>query len=155
MLKPIPVFLFIFGLLSLSVILFFGFRANTSRIDTITHLGVEYRVWLAKDALERKNGLSRVPLERLKQDRVEGMLFVFKEQSEQTFWMKDMLFDLDVVWIRGDQIVKIEKNVKAPKDGEMPVKMFSAPFKIDAVLELPAGKVDAFGMHPGQTIVFD
>lgn len=150
--KSTHLFLFLVGILSLVAILFFGLRANSSRVETISHLNTEIRVWTAKDALERKNGLSRVSLERLEKDQVKGMLFLFPEQSEQTFWMKDMEFDLDVVWIRGESIVKIDRNIKAPLKGETPARMFSTPFKIDAVLELPAGGANEFGIHPGQTI---
>jgi uncharacterized membrane protein (UPF0127 family) len=41
-----------------------------------------------------------------------GMLFVFKEPGILNFWMKDMLFSLDLIWINEEsQIVHIEKDL--------------------------------------------
>ena len=40
-----------------------------------------------------------------------GMLFVFGEESTQSFWMKGMRFCLDIVWITNDQIVGAAERV--------------------------------------------
>lgn len=40
----------------------------------------------------------------------EGMLFVFPEEITSAFWMKDMNYDLDIIWLDEDfEIVYIEK----------------------------------------------
>ena len=42
----------------------------------------------------------------------EGMLFVFKNSGRYSFWMKDMNFPIDILWIGDDfQVVGIEKNI--------------------------------------------
>jgi len=42
----------------------------------------------------------------------KGMLFVFDEAGNQCFWMKDMEFNLDIIWLNGDKkITKIKENV--------------------------------------------
>lgn len=44
----------------------------------------------------------------------EGMLFVFDKEQITSFWMKDMNFDLDMIWLNSDfKILHIEKNAKA------------------------------------------
>lgn len=43
----------------------------------------------------------------------KGMLFVFDKTGKYPFWMKDMLFPLDIIWISEDfKIVYIEKNAQ-------------------------------------------
>lgn len=72
-----------------------------------------------------------------------GMLFVFDEPSYETFWMKDMNFDLDIIWVdKNKKIVQIDQDVSAhsynstdPKSSEK----FSSTEKILYVMEVPAG----------------
>jgi uncharacterized membrane protein (UPF0127 family) len=46
----------------------------------------------------------------LKKD--QGMFFIFKEQEIHAFWMKNMRFPLDIIWIDTDKrIVDIKENV--------------------------------------------
>jgi uncharacterized membrane protein (UPF0127 family) len=43
----------------------------------------------------------------------EGMLFVFKQPSRQGFWMKDMKFPIDIIWLDANStVVHIENNLK-------------------------------------------
>ena len=63
-----------------------------------------------------------------------------------------MEFNLDIVWLRDGKVMKVETSVPAPKDGEEPRKMHSAPFEVDAVLELPEGGVYKYGITTGQRI---
>jgi uncharacterized membrane protein (UPF0127 family) len=44
-----------------------------------------------------------------------GMIFPFPETKLQAFWMKDMKFDIDIVWIKDSQVVDISRAVPAPK----------------------------------------
>ena len=42
----------------------------------------------------------------------EGMLFIFETPQKYSFWMKDMKFPIDIIWINQDgKIVHIEKNL--------------------------------------------
>ena len=43
----------------------------------------------------------------------EGMLFPFDTPGEYSFWMKDMKFPIDIIWIDSNyKIVYIEKNLQ-------------------------------------------
>jgi len=127
-------------------------RSNSSEIGTIEYLGEEYEVWIADNSLEQKNGLSRVKKSELESSEVIGMLFVFSNEKERTFWMKDMEFDLDVLWIKDGKILKIDRNIPAPKGNEEIVHMYSTPFEVDMVLELPAGEAKKLDMFNGSMI---
>jgi uncharacterized membrane protein (UPF0127 family) len=46
-------------------------------------------------------------------DENEAMLFVFDNEAEHTFWMKDMKFPIDIIWINTNKtIVHIEHNLQ-------------------------------------------
>ncbi|MDP2671365.1 MAG: DUF192 domain-containing protein [bacterium] len=69
-----------------------------------------------------------------------GMYFVFKERSRQTFWMKDMLFSIDIIWIDQGKVIGVEKSAPVPTGTSIPI--FSSPDKVTEVLEIPAGFFD-------------
>jgi len=65
------------------------------------------KVELALTPEARQQGLSG--REKLKED--EGMFFVFNHMDKYSFWMKDMNFALDIIWIGEDlRVVYIKKN---------------------------------------------
>lgn len=73
----------------------------------------------------------------------DGMLFSFPSPAQQTFWMKDMLFDLDLLWISNCQIVEVTPSVPKPAPGisttELPT--YTSNQAVDMVLEVPAGAI--------------
>ena len=79
-----------------------------------------------------------------------GMLFVYSQPSYRSFWMKEMNFYLDFVWIREGKIVAITKNI-APQDYQPP-QTLKSPEPIDQALELNAGEVEQLNLKIGQEI---
>ena len=72
-------------------------------------------VELAVTPAERNQGLSGHP--PLADN--EGMLFVFENEAKWTFWMKEMLFPLDMLWIdAGCTVVDITENAPKPEPGQ-------------------------------------
>ncbi|MBX4200205.1 DUF192 domain-containing protein [Candidatus Parcubacteria bacterium] len=75
-----------------------------------------------------------------------GMLFIFSTPSAPGFWMKDMNFSLDMIWISLEgKIVSITKDISP---STYP-KAFYPPSVIKYVLEVPAGFSDAEGVKVG------
>ncbi|MFH1781353.1 MAG: DUF192 domain-containing protein, partial [Patescibacteria group bacterium] len=72
-------------------------------------------------------------------EKNECMLFVFKESKSRTFWMKNMNFPLDIIFINNNEIVEIKENIQAPDSADIP--QYSSKYPADTVLELPAGLV--------------
>lgn len=70
-----------------------------------------------------------------------GMLFVFNPPSRPDFWMKDMRFNLDFIWISNGQVVDITHNVPAPKAGTTvdDLPKYVPNQNVDYVLEISAG----------------
>jgi uncharacterized membrane protein (UPF0127 family) len=43
----------------------------------------------------------------------EAMLFVFEESAKRSFWMKDMKFPIDIIWLDSNgTVVHIEHNLQ-------------------------------------------
>jgi len=90
---------------------------------------------------ERQQGLSG--REGLKGD--EGMLFVFEKAGRHGFWMKEMRFDLDFVFIKNNQVVELVAEVKAPGSDEMP-RSIRPTQEAEMVLEVNSGWIDGNGI---------
>ena len=80
-----------------------------------------------------------------------GMLFIFSEKSPKTFWMKDMLFDLDIVFIADGEIKGISQNI-SHKRGRDETVFFSE--SADMVLEINAGKSRKMNLKVGDRLIF-
>lgn len=69
----------------------------------------DYALEVADTARTRIKGLSN----RDSLPPKTGMLFVFDRPSEQCFWMKDMRFPIDMIWLNERQVItKIESDVQ-------------------------------------------
>jgi uncharacterized membrane protein (UPF0127 family) len=78
----------------------------------------------------------------------EGMLFPYPEPGLHGFWMPDMHFDIDIVWIRGGRIVEVTPNVSKDEPGAIHRPREPA----DLVLELPAGTAERRGFREGDAV---
>ncbi len=92
---------------------------------------------LAVTDVERQRGL----MYREKINADQGMLFIFEEESIKSFWMKNMKFSIDIIWLdREKRIIHIERRV--PPCPEEPCPTYSSRFTIMYVLEIKAGSAD-------------
>ena len=81
------------------------------------------------------------------------MLFVFERSGHHGFWMKDMNFPIDILWLRNSRVVYVAENVRPPSSGKTPVTI--TPDKsANLVLELDAGQVRALGLAVGSTLAY-
>ena len=85
----------------------------------------------------------------------EGMIFLSREKRFPAFWMKDMIFPIDIIWISDGKIVGIERNV-SPRPGvpERDLDLYIPPESVDAVLEINAGKAAEWGVKIGDSVGF-
>ncbi|MBN2571012.1 MAG: DUF192 domain-containing protein [Ignavibacteriales bacterium] len=73
--------------------------------DTLKEIDIE----LADDNFKRQRGL----MYREKMDENQGMLFISLKEEVQSFWMKNTLLQLDIIFVNSKkEIVKIHKNAK-------------------------------------------
>ena len=78
-----------------------------------------------------------------------GMIFVFEKTGNYGFWMKEMNFPIDMVWVGSDlKIVGIENSI-AP---ETFPKVFGQKYFAKYVLELPSGFSEKNSITVGKEI---
>ena len=81
----------------------------------------------------------------------EGLLFVFEEKDIMpAFWMKDMSFAIDIIWINDGVVIGISERVQPePGRSESELTLYRPPDPIDYVLEVPAGFSDENNIRVG------
>lgn len=86
----------------------------------------------------------------------EGMLFVFEQDEEQAFWMKNTLIDLDIVFIGSDRRVtsvapQVRHSYTYTPDDQVAYALGYGQF----VLELAAKTAAKHGVTEGTEIQFE
>lgn len=110
----------------------------------ITINNVSFDVDLAITQDEQAQGL--MGRTELKKD--QGMLFVYSEPRQPSFWMKDTLIPLDILFFdHNSQLIKLFSRV--PPCKKEPCKTYSTATPALYVLELPAGTAKELKLKPG------
>ena len=115
--------------------------------------GTGFQVEVASDSDSRSTGLSY--RDSLEPDA--GMLFLMPGQGVQTFWMKEMRFPLDMVWIGADcQVTGVTRDVPFPAPGtpDSDLPRYSSPEDTLYVLEINAGLAAELGIGAGTEVAF-
>ena len=82
----------------------------------------------------------------------EGMLFIFETPQKYSFWMKDMKFPIDIIWINQDgKIVHIEKNLP-PCVFLLPCPSYAPKDDSLYVLEVVSNFTNKFDINVGDPI---
>ena len=120
--------------------------------STVTIGTAVYTVKIADDNLTRGKGLSG----QLSLPDDHGMLFIFDNPAIQTFWMKDMLFPIDIVWISDECLVdSITPNIPIPLESteinRLPRYQSDSPVKY--VLEIARGQAKAWDIKVGDSVL--
>ncbi len=101
---------------------------------------------IAENDDKRGKGL----MDRLSMDETQGMLFLFPYDTIQSFWMKNTVISLDIIFVNRDKvIVTIHKETVPFDTGQYPS---SKP--ASKVVEVIAGYTDLYGIKVGDKIVW-
>jgi uncharacterized membrane protein (UPF0127 family) len=107
---------------------------------------VTFRAELADTPEERSRGL----MFRTAMGADEGMLFLFPDAKQNSFWMRNTLIPLDMVFIRADRtILGVVERATPRTDTPRAV-----PGESQFVLELNGGVARASGLEAGQEVTF-
>lgn len=112
---------------------------------------VEIEVEIAKTQEERKIGLAKY--NDLPENR--GMLFVFEEKDvKPSFWMKDVKFPIDIIWIDDGKVIEITEKVPvlASSIPDYKIPKYSPKQTIDYVLEIKAEEAAKKGIKAGDDV---
>ena len=112
--------------------------------------GFHLKFIVANELPELIKGLS----EREKMADNEGMLFVFTKSAVQRFWMKDMFFPIDIIWLDENlTVLGVSENAE-PKSYALGLT-FSSIIPARYVLEINAGQAKNLGVKKGTSLVID
>jgi uncharacterized membrane protein (UPF0127 family) len=103
----------------------------------------KFAVDLAVTPTEREKGLGG--REQLCSDC--GMLFIFPQKGVYDFWMKDMRFNLDIIWISDGKIVYIAKD-----NSFQNLNLINPGMEANLVLEVNANLSDEYGWKIGDKV---
>ena len=155
--KRIPIIL---GFLLLIFFVFFSSRANetnrttpdarimsgTGKRELLSPSGHIMNVEIADTSERRTLGLGG--RDTIGDD--EGMLFVFPKSDFYGFWMKDMRFPLDIVWLDEDfKVVYVKENVSPNTYPEI----FFPQTKAVYVLEMKGNRAENSGVVLGSVLL--
>ncbi len=111
--------------------------------------GVSLRVELALTTEQQTRGLSG----RESLAPGTGMLFKFTQAGKYNFWMNEMKFALDFIWVREGKIIQLNANIPPPlKDFPRP-ETLQARAPVDAVIEVPSGWIKDNGIKIGDEVI--
>jgi uncharacterized protein len=110
--------------------------------------GITYKLEAVIDTQAQLKGLGG----RARMPRDQGMLFAYDQSAAgRCFWMKDMRFALDIIWIDSyKKVVTVAPDIspKTYPGDSCP----SGPSQF--VIELNAGEAQRAGIGPGMTLQF-
>ena len=119
-----------------------------------------FKLEVAADVETRAQGL----MNREKIDEHGGMIFIYKRARVRSFWMKNCLVDIDLLYLDGrGRIVSMHKMKKEPArsenesviDYERRLKRYPSRRPAQFIIELQAGSIDRLKPKVGQTIELD
>ena len=119
--------------------------ASFQPLEIVTKNGVQaFSVEMATTDEEKQTGL----MYRKELADGKGMLFDFNPEQQISMWMKNTYISLDMIFIRADgRILRIAENTEP-----LSTKIISSQGPARAVLEVPAGTAQKYGIRPGDRV---
>lgn len=126
---------------------FFLFKKDpTATINSHT-----FKLRVADSQKDREIGLSET--ESLAEN--QGMIFIFDKPDYYSFWMKNMKFPIDIIFINKDNIVMIQNNVQPPTTPTESPIIYSPTKPSDKVLEIQAGLSKKYNFKKGNMVKYE
>lgn len=135
-----------------ALLLYFGYsvlpikdRIHLGMVNVVKFGGKAFTIEIANTDDLREKGLSgHTPL-----TDTEGMLFVFPAPGKYGFWMKDMTFPIDIIWIdEQGMVVHVEHSVAT---STYPTILYPTNESL-YVLEIKAGQSKSLRVKNGDRV---
>lgn len=118
---------------------------------SLTIGGQRINVEVANTPAERQKGL----MYRTDLRENQGMLFIFPNQQQRRFWMKNTRIPLDIVFIdSGGEVINVEQADPEPGVPEKDLKQYRSERPAKYVLELNQGFSASHNIEKGSKVVF-
>lgn len=140
-------------LLGLTVVIFFTILIITLLLGRNKNTEVlvndqTFNVSIADSDSEKQIGLSGAEVLGAN----EGMLFLFDNPDLYSFWMNDMKFPIDIIFINGNRVTTVISNAQAPKNPNETLQIYKPNSESDKVLEINAGLANKYNIKEGTII---
>ena len=124
-------------------------RAVPSWVTVVLPSGASFGLEVAADDATRARGY----MGRRQVGPNEGMLFWYPESGRYSFWMKNCLVPLDIVWLDATWRVThvVERAEPCPSSGPCPSLV--PPSDARYIMEFAAGTAAKHGLSPGASVV--
>jgi len=124
--------------------LYFGI-SDGENLDSGT---VEIKIEIA----ETEGAITQGLMNRTSMDFDKGMLFIFDDNRERSFWMKNTIISLDIIFIDiNNKIVAIKERTTPYSEAQVTSNNIPAKY----VLEVNAGFASKHGIQVGNEISFE
>ncbi len=129
-----------------------GKRNDLNAMETaaLSINGHRFSAWVARTPQQRELGLMQVAAQEmtpLPDGTERGMLFIFEQEQQLEFWMKNTIIPLDIAFLRSDgQIVKT--YTMAPLE----TRLYPSVMPAMMALEVNAGLWGRLGIAAGDTV---
>lgn len=121
---------------------------DTNSKTNINISGIDFTVYLAISDKETALGLSHSK----ELCKTCAMLFVFAEYRELSFWMKDMKYNIDIIYLDSNgKIINIHENLSP----DSYPKLYKSTSKAKYAIEMNAGMARNIGLKSGNTITLN
>jgi hypothetical protein len=112
--------------------------------DSLGNAKIKIDLEIADNEYERQLGL----MNRKSMEETQGMLFIFQYERMQSFWMRNTLIPLDMMFINKDnKIITIHKNTKT-----LSAQSYPSTAPAIYVVELVGGFTDKYNIIVGDKI---
>lgn len=83
----------------------------------------------------------------------QGLLFIFGDYVPRSFWMKNMNFPIDIIWLNDRVVTGIVAS--AQPEGENPRIHYISPGPANSVLEVNAGWATEYNVKVGDVLIIN
>ncbi|MFO7809003.1 DUF192 domain-containing protein [Guyparkeria sp.] len=136
------------GALLLVAWLTWGSPSSDDGTQRVMWLGGErFEIELATTPTSRQRGLMHRP--PLAED--QGMLFIYPDEARRSFWMKNVSFAIDILYLDAEWRV-IHRHEAVPPCRRDPCPGYPSDAAARYVLELPAGTAGRLSLEAGTRI---
>lgn len=117
---------------------------SVKKLPKVIINGKEIIVEIADSDLLRQKGLSN----RKSLAENQGMLFIFPQKDYHSFWMKDMNFPLDFIWLDDEVVIDLTENVPVyPPLSELSPPIITPGSQANRVLEVNSGIIKKYNIR--------
>ena len=132
----------------IAALIIFAIKSEFNKKTNVLINNIYFNGEIAKTDAQKATGLAKYN----KIDDNFTMVFPFILPDYYTFWMKDMKFPIDIIYVRKNKIVDIFQSVQAPKNADAALPIIRPSEKSDTVLEINAGLSNKYKFKKGDTV---